>query len=99
MESMEHVDLYFGLSLFLLKVAPGLILTSFSEIETSFRWVFLQCFGFFSGTKGDLRKVSSASDRARQFLSWFIVGLLRARFMVNPFRKDSNHQLGDPMYF
>jgi hypothetical protein len=37
MESMEHIDLYLGLSLFLLKIAPGLILTSFSEIETSFR--------------------------------------------------------------
>ncbi len=51
MESMEHVDLYFGLSLFLLKVAPGLIVTSFSEIETSFRWVFCRVLDFSPGRK------------------------------------------------
>ncbi len=98
-ESMEHVDLYFGLSLFLLKVAPGLILTSFFGDWNIFLVDCVHCFGFFPGMKGHLRKVSIAWDRVRWFLSWFIVGLIRARFMVNPSRKYSNHQLGDPMYF
>ncbi len=50
-ESMEHVDLYLGLSLFSLEVAPGLIVANFSEIKPSFWWIICSILDFFPGWK------------------------------------------------